>query len=138
MLVKAYSFLLVLQLLCQAVWLILRKSSVSVSLLKQLLLLWLGETVSIYAGNGTNNHGLACPECSTQQAIDLLQMHFGSRQPNQQTKAKQGLKRFLNCPAKWVDVDFFLQETDELLRLIIIFVPLGSSAGPDQSPHIMF
>lgn len=54
--------------------------------------------------------------------IDLLQMHFGSRRPNQQTKAKHEHKSFQNCLAKWGDVDFFLQETDEVDHY---FGPLG-------------
>lgn len=37
----------------------------------------------------------------------------------------------------WGDVDYFLQETDELVRLIIIFVPSGSGTGPEQNPHVM-
>lgn len=126
---KGLQFLLLPQLL------ILKQFSVS--LLKQSLLFWLGEAVLIYTGDGTTNPGLACPACSTHRAIDLLQMHIGSRQPNQQTKAKHEHKSFQNCLAKWGDVYYFLQDTDELVRLIVIFVPLGSGAGPQQNPHIM-
>lgn len=55
-------------------------------------------------------------------------MHFGSRQPKQQTKAKHEHKSFQNRLATWRDVDKFVQETDELVMFIIIFLPSGFSA----------
>lgn len=77
------------------------------------------------------------PTCSTRRAIDLLQMHFGSKQPNQQTKAKHEHKSFPKLSGIVGGGDYFLQETDELLRLIIIFVPVGSGTGPGQNSHVM-
>lgn len=52
-------------------------------------------------------------------------------EPNIKTKS------FQFCLAVLRNFDYFVQETDELVRLINIFGPIGTGVGPNEQPYVM-
>lgn len=87
---------------------------------------WLGIVMLIFSGYETANLDLACPAFSTNRVIDLLQMHFGSRRAQQQTKAKHDHKVSKTVWASGGYDDLLLEAADESLILSFISVPRRS------------